>query len=221
VDAKALIHIYDVNRRRTFWTPTPRLWGSHFSTPDHICDKHEHELEQVKLHQSFRTVAAHALRMAMEELGLSYAPADVELLTSSISRMPPFPEVAGALNELKAQGFKLCIISNTDDDIIAGNVAQIGGHIERVITAQRDQAYKPSSRIFECAHDALGIAKDGVVHICASPHLDLVAAREMTFRRIWIDGVTGALGDMAVDMTLAWTTLTLCPHTHSRNNSRK
>ena len=41
-------------------------------------------------------------------------------------------------------------------------------------------AHKPSSRIFECAHDALGIAKDGVVHICASPHLDLVAARDIT-----------------------------------------
>jgi 2-haloacid dehalogenase len=58
VDAKALIHIYD---------------------------KHEHELEQVKPHQSFRTVAAQALRMAMEELGLSYAPAEIELLT------PAFP----------------------------------------------------------------------------------------------------------------------------------
>ena len=51
-------------------------------------------------------------------------------------------------------------------------------------------------------HEGLGIAKDGVVHICASPHLDLVAARDMKFRRIWIDGVTGALGDMAVDTTL-------------------
>jgi 2-haloacid dehalogenase len=135
VDAKALIH----------------RSGGHFSTPDHIHDKHEHEFEQVKPHQSFRTAAAQALRMAMEELGLSYAPADIKLLTSSISRMPPFPEVVGAPNVLKAQGFKLCIISNTDDDIIAGNVAQMGGHIERVITAQRDQAYKPSSRIFECA----------------------------------------------------------------------
>jgi 2-haloacid dehalogenase len=105
--------------------------------------------------------------------------------------MPPYPEVVKALNELKAQGFKLCIISNTDDDIIAGNVAQMGGHIERVITAQRAPAYIPSSRIFECAHDALGIAKNGVVHICASPHLDLVAARDMKFRCIWIDRGTG------------------------------
>jgi 2-haloacid dehalogenase len=157
----------------------------------HIYDKHEHELEQSQPHKPFRTVAGQALRMAMEELGLSYVSADIELLTSSISKMPPFPEVTEALSELKRQGFKLCIISNTDDDVIAGNVAQMGGHIDRVITAQQAQAYKPSSRVFEFAHAALRTTKDGVVHICASPHLDLVAARAMKFRCIWIDRGTG------------------------------
>ena len=105
--------------------------------------------------------------------------------------MPPFPETVAALGQLKAQGFSLCIISNTDDDIIAGNVAQLGGHIDPVITAQQASAYKPSRTIFDYAHQALGVTKDDVVHICASPHLDLVAARDMGFRCVWIDRGTG------------------------------
>lgn len=157
----------------------------------HTYDKHEHELEAQRPHRSFRTVAGEGLRMAMEELGLSYTPADIEILTSSISTMPPFPEVVGALGELKKQGFRLCIISNTDDDIIAGNVAQLGGHVDRVITAQQAQAYKPSRQTFEHAHRTLGIDKGQVVHICASPHLDLAAARDMGFRCVWIDRGTG------------------------------
>ncbi len=157
----------------------------------HIYDKYEHEREQSKPHKSFSTVAGQALRMAMEQFGLAYASSDIELLTSGISRMPPFPEVVEALGELRTQGFRLCIISNTDDDVIAGNVAQMGGHIDRVITAQQAQAYKPSSRIFEYALNALGTTKNGIVHICASPHLDLVAARDMKFRCIWIDRGTG------------------------------
>ena len=88
-------------------------------------------------------------------------------------------------------GFNLCIISNTDDDIIAGNVAQLGGHIDRVISAEQAGAYKPSRKIFEHAHSALGVGLDEVVHICASPHLDLAAAREMGFRCIWVDRGTG------------------------------
>lgn len=157
----------------------------------HTYDKYEHELEQSKPYKSFRTVAGQALRMAMEQFGLACESSDIELLTSGISKMPPFPEVVGALAELKAQGFKLCIVSNTDDDVIAGNVAQMGGHIDRIITANQAKAYKPSRRIFEHAHSALGTTKDGVIHICASPHLDLVAARDMKFRCIWINRGTG------------------------------
>lgn len=159
----------------------------------HTYDKYEHDLEQQRPHRSFRTVAGESLRLAMEELGLSYVASDIEILTSGISRMPPFPEVVGALAALKHQGFKLCIVSNTDDDIIAGNVSQLGGHIDRVITAQQAQAYKPSRQIFEHAYRALGVAKDDTVHICASPHLDLVAARDLGFRCIWIDRGRGRL----------------------------
>lgn len=156
-----------------------------------IYDKYEHALEAERPHKSFRMVAGEGLRMAMDELGLIYSSADIELLTGSISRMPPFPEVVATLGTLKAQGFRLCIVSNTDDDIIAGNVAQLGGHIDRVITAQQAGAYKPTRQIFDHAHAALGVERGDVVHICASPHLDLVAARDLGFRCIWIDRGTG------------------------------
>ena len=105
--------------------------------------------------------------------------------------MPPFPEVVGALAAFKEMGFHLCIISNTDDGIIAGNVAQLGGHIDRVVTAEQAQAYKPSRQIFEHAYRTLGVTRDDVIHICASPHLDLTAARDIGFRCIWIDRGTG------------------------------
>jgi len=105
---------------------------------------------------------------------------------------------------LKNAGFNLCIVSNTDDDIIAGNVAQLDGCIDRVITAQQAGAYKPSPVIFNHAYRALGVSKDDVVHICASPHLDHAAAREIGFRCIWIDRGTGRtmLPDYVPDATV-------------------
>jgi 2-haloacid dehalogenase len=156
-----------------------------------VYDRHEHALEEARPHRSFRPVAGEALTRAMAELGLAFEPADVEILTRSISQMPPFPEVVAALAALKQQGYSLCIISNTDDDIIAGNVAQLGGTIDRVITAEQAQAYKPSPVIFGYAHRALGVNADEIVHICASPHLDLTAARDGRFAAIWIDRGTG------------------------------
>ncbi len=170
-----------------------------------VFDKHEHRLEQVKPHKSFRTVAAEALDAAMAEVGIPYSAADIDILTSNISAMPPFREVVAALSDLKALGFKLCIISNTDDDIIAGNVAQLGGHIDRVVTAQQAGCYKPSRHIFEHAYSQLGVTKNDVIHICASPNLDHAAARDIGFRCIWIDRGTGRrpLADYVPQRTFA------------------
>lgn len=156
-----------------------------------VYDRHEHALEEERPHRSFAQVSALALERAMGEFGLSFETADADILTSSIGRMPPFPEVVSTLERLKAAGFHLAIISNTDDAIIAGNVAQLGGHVDRVITAEQAGAYKPSAQIFHHAWNSLGIDADRLVHICASPHLDLVAARELSFRTVWVDRATG------------------------------
>jgi 2-haloacid dehalogenase len=156
-----------------------------------VYDKYEHDLEQREPFHRFRVIAGTALQLAMEELGLTYEPADIDILTGSIAAMPPFPEVPEALGRLKEMGFKLCIISNTDDDIIAGNIAQLGGHIDRVITAEQAGAYKPSRQTFTHAHRELGVTPADFVHICASPHLDLAAARDIGFRCLWIDRGTG------------------------------
>ncbi len=170
-----------------------------------VYDRHEHALEQTAPHRSFREVAGDGLRLALEELGLQSDESDASVLTGRISAMPPFPEVVDTLRQLKERGYRLCIVSNTDDDIIAGNVAQLGGHIDRVITAQQAGAYKPTRRLFDYAHEQLGVTKDDVVHICASPHLDHAAARDIGFRCIWIDRGTGRtlLPDYTPDATLA------------------
>src|ERR1700748_3433992 len=120
-----------------------------------VYDRHEHALEQTSPHRSFREVAGEGLRLALDELGLEPDATDAAILTGRITAMPPFPEVVETLGRLKDAGYRLCIVSNTDDDIIAGNVAQLGGHIDRVITAQQAGAYKPAPRLFEHAFESL------------------------------------------------------------------
>ena len=168
--------------------------GEHAVDPERLIevyDRHEHHLEQIPPHRSFRQLSTLGLRLALEELGLASVPEDSQRLAWAIPRMPPFPEVVATLAQLKEMGFKLCIVSNTDDDIIAGNVAQLGGLIDRVITAQQAGAYKPDPQLFDYAHQQLGVSREQVVHICASPTLDHTAARDMHFRCVWIDRGTG------------------------------
>jgi 2-haloacid dehalogenase len=170
-----------------------------------IYDRHEHRLEQTPPYRSFADISRLSMSLTLEELGMPFEAHDGEQLIGRIGQMPPFPEVLPTLKWLKDQGFKLCIVSNTDDEIIAGNVAQLGGYIDRVITAQQARAYKPDHRLFLHAHKQLGIAIDEVLHICASPHLDLEAARDMGFRCVWIDRGTKRrpLPDYTPDATLS------------------
>lgn len=154
-------------------------------------DAHEHAIEQAQPHRRFRDIAGEALGLALRDLGARAREGDEAILTEAIGRMPPFPEVLDVLGALKRGQLRLCIISNTDDAVIAGNLARLGGQIDRVVTAEQAGAYKPSRRIFEYAHRVLGVTGDEVVHVCASPHLDLPATRELGLRDVWIDRNTG------------------------------
>jgi FMN phosphatase YigB (HAD superfamily) len=59
------------------------------------------------------------------------------------------------------------------------------------VIAKQAGAHKPFSQIFHHASKSHGISMEDPVQICASPHLDLAAARELGSRTVWIDRGTG------------------------------
>ncbi len=69
-----------------------------------VYDRREHELEEARPHRSFRDITAIALTDTMRELGLTPDAGDAEILTGSISAMPPFPEVVATLERLQGGG---------------------------------------------------------------------------------------------------------------------
>ena len=166
--------------------------------PDRLSDltaayrRREEDMEGERPHRSFRDVTRNALRGALDDLGLSGEAADGDALVGAISAIPPFPDVPGALARLKAAGFRTCIISNTDRDIIAGTLVLLGaGQIDRVVTAEEAGAYKPAAAIFEYAWSQLGIERRDVFHVAAGVRVDLAAARDLGFRAAWVNRNTG------------------------------
>ena len=87
----------------------------------------------------------------------------------------------------------LAIISNTDDAIVAGNVARIGVAFDHVITAEQVGAYKPSPVIFAYALRVLGCGPHEVLHVAQGFEYDVVAAHDLGWNRVWINryGKTG------------------------------
>lgn len=102
-------------------------------------------------YRDYKTVLRSSLNEVMSQRGLSPGPRDGDALLSFLREIPPHPEVPMALARLRKH-FRLAIISNTDDDLIAGTVASLGVPIDFVVTAQQAHAYKPDHRLFRHAH---------------------------------------------------------------------
>lgn len=134
----------------------------------------------------YKEVLRSSLARALAEIGHTANPDDGETLVRSLRRIEPHPDTPAALASLRTR-YKLAIISNTDDDLIAETVAAIGVPIDRVITAQQAQAYKPDHRLFLHAYTALGVTKKDVVHVGMGQVTDLKVCHELGIRSVWID----------------------------------
>ena len=122
------------------------------------------EQQQHPPYRDYKTILQSSLAEVMTREGLSPRPDDGETLLSCLRAIPPYPEVPAVLQRLRAQ-FRLAIISNTNDDLIAGTIAVIGVPIDFVITAQKARAYKPDHRLFLHAHAVIGVTPDETVHV--------------------------------------------------------
>jgi 2-haloacid dehalogenase len=134
----------------------------------------------------YRDVLRESIAFAMEKAGLKPGPADIDAMIARLSNIKAHPEVPAALAELK-KTYRLAAISNTDDDIIAGSVPNLGVPLDAVITAQQAQAYKPDPRLFRHAHRVLGVSVPEVVHVAMSQALDMAVCKALGIRAVWVD----------------------------------
>lgn len=135
----------------------------------------------------YRGVLQESLRLAMSEGGLAMDAADVDGLIARLRHLPAHEDVPEALAALRARGFRLAAISNTDDALIAGSLPALGLPLDAVITAQQARAYKPDPRLFRHAHKALGVGPDEVIHVAASQPLDMAVCKAMGIRAFWVN----------------------------------
>lgn len=137
-------------------------------------------------YRDYKTVLRSSLAEVMAGRSVPPGPNDGETLLSFLRDIPPHPEVAAALDRLRAQ-FRLAIISNSDDDLIAGTVASIGVPIDFVVTAEQARAYKPDHRLFLHAHAVIGVSAEETVHVGMGQVTDLKVCHELGIRAVWID----------------------------------
>ncbi len=122
---------------------------------------------------------------AMRELGASEAQA--RGLAEALPSWEPFPEVRPALEDARASGWKLAILSNTDRDFIEASQKRIGVPFELAIVASELGSYKPEHAHWSRFFEETGAVRDRHVHVAQSHFHDIAPADELGLRSIWIN----------------------------------
>jgi 2-haloacid dehalogenase len=131
--------------------------------------------------RSYREVLTESMR------ALGAPDGEAHSLAESLPGWRAFPEARAALEELRRRGWKLGVLSNTDDDYIAASQVQIGVTFDEVVVAQEIGSYKPAHRHWEEFFQRTRAPREGHVHVAASLFHDIAPANELELRSVWIN----------------------------------
>jgi 2-haloacid dehalogenase/putative hydrolase of the HAD superfamily len=147
-----------------------------------------HELEpdvEASEYRPYRDVlTATAIRVA-QRLGWPLTEDRARFLPDSLPRWKPFPDTNTALRRLAADGHRLGILSNVDDDLLGETRRHFPVPFDVVVTAQQVRSYKPAPAHFVEARRRIGDAR--WLHAAQSFFHDVVPARRLGVPVAWIN----------------------------------
>jgi 2-haloacid dehalogenase len=135
----------------------------------------------------YRAVMTQALIRLAEEESLPIPEGESDALARSLPDWDPFPEVPGALTEVRRRGWNLVILSNSDRDLISASMQRIGVPFDLAIVAGEIGSYKPAHAHWEQFFEKTTADRDQHVHVAASLHHDIAPARDLRLKTVWIN----------------------------------
>jgi 2-haloacid dehalogenase len=146
----------------------------------------EPEVQRERPDAAYRDVLSVSLARLAEREGLPLRADEHDALARSLPEWLPFPEVRPALEDARARGWRLAILSNTDRDYIEASLERIGVRFDVVIVASEIASYKPAHRHWQVFDEETG-EHAAHVHVAASLFHDVAPAAELGLRTIWIN----------------------------------
>jgi 2-haloacid dehalogenase len=156
--------------------------------PALLADYHRLEPEvQAGAFHSYAEVLTLTLERLAAENELTIPEGETGVLARSLPDWPAFREVPAALEELRARGWNLAILSNSDRDLIAASQRQLGVPIDLAVVAEEIQSYKPAHGHWQRFFELTTADRDRHVHVAASLFHDVAPARELGLNVVWIN----------------------------------
>jgi len=147
----------------------------------------EPQLQAERPGERYREVMALTLERLASERGRELGRAERDALGSALPSWPVFAEVPAVLSDVRARGFRLAILSNSDRDLIESSMRAIGVPFELAIVASEIGSYKPAHGHWKAFYERTGADPAGHAHVGASLFHDVGPCDELGIPCIWIN----------------------------------
>ncbi|MFG3442667.1 HAD family hydrolase [Nonomuraea sp. NPDC047897] len=147
--------------------------------------RHEAAVQAESPTLRYREVLAESLRRACAESGTALRPDDASVLAATLPYWPVFPEVDDELAALRAAGWRLALLTNCDNDLIAETRRRLRAPFDAVVTAEDAGAYKPADAHFTMFRETF--EPERWVHVAQSYVHDMVPAHRLGIPSVWIN----------------------------------
>ncbi|MCC6417086.1 MAG: HAD family hydrolase [Gemmataceae bacterium] len=110
-----------------------------------------------------------------------------QVFHSTLAEAVAYPDTAPALERLRSH-FRLCVVSNADDDHLHEALAANGlNPFEFILSSEAARSYKPRTPIFREAATRLGLEPAQILYVGDSPLADVLGARHAGMSVAWIN----------------------------------
>ena len=141
-------------------------------------------------YRRYREVLREVVREFGKRRGFGANETEMDSLPASLRNWQPYPDTVDALERLQRK-FKLVILSNIDDDLFADSAKLLKVPFDEVVTAEQVQSYKPGHAHFLKMLRRCKTTSDRVLHTGQSIYHDVVPAKSLGFKTVWVHRAPG------------------------------
>lgn len=146
--------------------------------------RHEPVVE-AESYRSYRAVLGETARRVAGDL--EWPVEDTRFLADSLPSWPVFADTNAALERLVRAGIRLGILSNVDDDLLAGTRRQFTVEFAEIVTAQQVGSYKPAPAHWDEAQRRRDGRADGWLHAAQSYFHDVEPCVARGLPVVWVN----------------------------------
>jgi 2-haloacid dehalogenase len=141
----------------------------------------------MKKYENFDVCTAQALRFVSRQWDISLDEETLRILLEQYLRLPAYPDVPAALEQLEARGFKIVACTNGTEQAVRGLLKRAGvfARFSGIVSVDPIRTFKPDPAVYEYLVAQVRAEKEMVCMISSNP-FDVIGAKACGLRTAWV-----------------------------------